>query len=169
MFHSAQASRFAIVLGVILLLIIAVSGMEASADDKQAISSSSPSNSEMLQVARAPASSIEHLEAIDLFGPDQDYAASRQGENRPTTRILGLGTPFGQTGVSYLTADGNDRNGAPVARVASCHDASVGRYHGELRGAFANNFAASDKLDSAVTHFYAQRASKQQFGSCSSF
>ena len=37
MFNSAQMSRFAIVLGVLLLLMIAVSGMEAGADSGQAI------------------------------------------------------------------------------------------------------------------------------------
>ena len=80
---------------------------------------------------------------------------------------LDLDTPHGQTGKLYKPVDENDQNYARVPRLTSCYEASVGRYQSELRGAFTNNFSASDKFDSAVSHFYAQSVSQQQFGSCS--
>jgi hypothetical protein len=169
MFNSVQMSRFAIVLGVLVLLLIAVSGMEAGADEGQAISTGSASNVASLQVARVPSSDAEAKEAGDVFGPAQVYAASWQGEYQAGSQSLDLGTSFGQIGGFYATVDESEQNSTRFARVASCYEATVGRYNSEVRGAFANNFSASGKFDAAVTHFYAQAISQQQFGSCSKF
>ena len=169
MFNSVQMSRFAIVLGVLVLLLIAVSGMEAGADEGQAISTGSTSNVASLQVARVPSSDAEAKEAGDVFGPAQDYVASWRDGNQLTSQSLDLDTSFEQIGGFYQSVDDNERNSTRVARIASCYEASVGRYNSEVRGAFANNFSASGKFDAAVTHFYAQAVSQQQFGSCSKF
>ncbi len=169
MFHSVRASRIAIYLGVLVLLLIAVSGMEAGADEGQAISTGSASNVTLLQVARVPSSDAEAKEAGDVFGRAQDYAASWQGEYQAGSQSLDLGTSFGQIGGFYAPVDESEQNSTRVARVASCYEASVGRYNSEVRGAFTNNFSASGKFDAAMNHFNARRVSQQQFGSCSKF
>lgn len=196
MLSSVQMSRFAIVLGVLVMLIIAMSGMEAGADDSRIVSTASASDATSLQLARVTPpvaqrddgaarlnSSVPSVKWLQLARPTSSLAQPEaaivdpgfsgvdvetlQDGNHATSYSLDLDTPHGQTGKLYKPVDENDQNYARVARITSCYEASVGRYQSELRGAFTNNFSASDKFDSAVSHFYAQSVSQQQFGSCS--
>ena len=169
MFNLVQMSRFAIVLGVLVLLLIAVSGMEASADDGQAISTVSTSSVASLQVARATPPVAQNKEADDVLGLSQDYVASWQNGNQFNSESFDLNTSFERIGGFYQTVDNNERNSAQVARIDSCYEASIGRYNSEVRGASTNAFSASAKFDAAMTHFTARRVSRLQFETCSKF
>ena len=163
-----QATRLPI-LGVLVLLALAVSGIEARADDGQPISTLSASSVALLQLARAPSSVAQQEEAGDVLGLAQDYVTIWQDGNQPTSQGLDLDISFEQIGGFYETVDDNEQNFVRVARIASCYETSVGRYHSEERGAFTNTLPELAKFDAALTHFTALRESQLQFESCSKF
>ena len=78
MFNSVRSSRIAIYLGVLVLLLIAVSGMEATADDGRAISTVSTSSVASLQVVRVSLSSETayavtcHFKGDAKIGPEKN-------------------------------------------------------------------------------------------------
>jgi hypothetical protein len=122
------------------------------------------------------AASISHAfdenelgEAKKASGLVQDDVPSWQDGDQPTSQRLNLDISPVQIGQSYETIDDNEQNSARVARITSCYQASVGRYHSEERGAITNNFSESARFDSAMTHFTARRDSRRQFDSCSRF
>ncbi len=166
--HSVQATRLPI-LGVLVLLALAVSGIEARADDGQPISTLSASSVALLQVARGPSSVAQHEEAGEVSGLAQDYVTIWQDGNQPLSQGLDLDIPLEQIGGFYETVDDNEENSVRVARVASCYKASVGRYHSEERGAFTNTLSEFAKFDAAMTHFTALRDSRLQFETCLRF
>jgi len=168
--HSVQATHLPF-LGILVLLALAVSGMEARADDGQLISTStlSASSAAALQVARAPSSVAVHEEAGDVIGLAQDDLVSFQVGSQTTSQGLDLDISLEQIGGLYEMVDDNEQNSARIAHISSCHQASVGRYHSEERGAFTNTLSEPTKFDAALTHFAAQRDSRLQFDSCSRF
>jgi len=166
--HSVQATRLPI-LGVLVLLALAVSGIEARADDGQPISTLSASSVALLQVARAPSSVAQQEEAGDVLGLAQDYVTIRQDGNQPTSQSLDLDISFEQIGGFNETVDDNEQNSVRVARIASCYETSVGRYDSEGRGAFTNSLSEFAKFDAAMTHFTALRDSRLQFETCLRF
>jgi hypothetical protein len=97
----------------------------------------------------------------------------RQPPKRKTLQklpaVLDLDISLEQIGGLYETVDDNERNSARVARIASCYEASVDRYHSEERGAFTNSLSEFAKFDAAMTHFTALRDSRLQFETCSRF
>jgi hypothetical protein len=95
-----------------------------------------------------------------------DVASPRDG-SQPISQ--GLDISLGQIGGLYGTVDDSEQNSARVARITSCYQASVGRYHSEERGAFANILSESTRFDAALTYFTAERDSRLQFDSCSRF
>jgi len=164
--HSAQATHLPI-LGVLILLALAVSGMEARAGDEQSISADSASSVALLQLARSPSSAAQHEEAGNVSGLAKFDAASSQDGSQPISQ--GLDISLGRIGGLYETVDDNEQNAARIARIASCYQASVGRYHSEESGAFTNSLSESARFDAAMTHFTARRDSRLQFDSCSRF
>lgn len=150
MFNSVQASRFVIVIGTLVLLVLSISGMEAGADEGRAISTVSTSNVaslqvaratppvaqhddgqtnlalstlsvEWLQVARSPSSVTQNGQAGDVSGLSQDYLVSWQDGSQPTSRSFDLDTSLKRIGGHYQTVDGNERNSTRVARIAAVH------------------------------------------------
>ncbi len=164
--HSVQATHLPF-LGILILLALAVSGMEARAGDDQSISTFSASSVALIQVARSPSSVTQHEEAGDVLGLAQDDVASWWDGSQPISQSLDLDISLEQIGGLYETVDDNERNSARVSRIASCYEASVGRYHSEERGAFTNTLSESARFDAAMTHFTALRDSRLQFDSCS--
>ena len=157
--------------GALVLLALAVLGMEARAEDGQSVASSTDPSPAMLQVARAPSSATHHEEAANVPGLAGFDAPSLQDEIQPLSH--GLDLSLEQIGRVHDTDDDNEQNAARVARIASCYEASLGRYHSEERGAFTNSLSDSTNfdtnLDVAMTHFTALKASRRQFDSCSRF
>ena len=166
--HSVQANRLPF-LGILILLALAVSGMEARAGDDQSISAISASSVALIQVARSPSSVAQHEEAGNVSGLTQFDLASSQDGVQPISQGLDLNISLEQIGGLYETVDDNEQNFARVARITSCYQASVGRYHSEERGAFMNSLSESARFDAAMTHFTAQRDSRLQFETCSRF
>ncbi len=164
--HSVQATRLPF-LGILILLALAVSGMEARAGDDQSISAISASSVALIQVARSPSSVAQHEEAGNVLGLAQFDLASSQDGIQPISRVLDLDIPLEQIGGLYEPVDDNVQNAARLARISSCHQASVGRYHSDERGAFTNTLSESARFDAAMTHFTALRDSRLQFDSCS--
>ena len=97
------------------------------------------------------------VEARKALGLVQDDVASWQDGNQPTSQSLDLSLE--QIGGFYETVDDNQQNSAQVARIASCYETSIGRYHSEERGAFTNTLSEFAKFDAAMTHFTALRDS----------
>jgi hypothetical protein len=143
--------------------------MEARAGDDQSISAISASSVALIQVARSPSSVAQHEEAGDVLGLAQDDVASWWDGSQPISQSLDLDISLEQIGGFYETVDNNDQNPARVARIASCHEASVGRYQSEERRAFTNTLSESGSFDFAMTHFAALRDSRLQFETCSRF
>ncbi len=164
--HSVQATHL-LFLGILILLALAVSGMEARAGDDQSISTFSASSVALIQVARSPSSVAQHEEAGKVSGLAQFDLASSQDGIQPISRGLDLDIPLEQIGGLYEPVDDNVQNAARLARISSCHQASVARYHSEERGAFTNTLSESARFDAAMTHFTALRDSRLQFDSCS--
>jgi hypothetical protein len=122
------------------------------------------------------AASISHAfdenslgEAEKVLGLVQDDVASWQDGNQPTSQRLKLDISLKQIAEFYETVDDNEQSSTRVARIASCYDASIGRYHSEKRGAFTNTLSDFGVFDTAMTHFTALRDSRRQFDSCSRF
>ncbi len=68
------------------------------------------------------------------------------------------------------TVDHNEQDRARTARIASCYDSSVGRYHSEERRVtFTNPLSRTGDLDAAMNRFTAQRDSRRQFDTCSRY
>ncbi len=155
--------------GVLILLALTVSGMEARADDDLSISTLSGSSVALLLVARSPSSVAQHEEGGNVLGLAKFDVTSPQDGIQPVSQGLDLGISLEQIGGLYETVDNNEQNSARTARIASCYEASVGRYHSEERGAFTNTLSESTKFDAVMTHFTAQRASRLQFDSCLRF
>jgi hypothetical protein len=143
--------------------------MEARADDNQSISTFSASSGALIQVARSPSSVAQHEEAGNVSGLTQFDLASSQDGVQPISQGLDLNISLEQIGELYETVDDNEQNFARVARITSCYQASVGRYHSEERGAFTNSLSEFAKFDAAMTHFTALRDSRLQFETCSRF
>ena len=166
--HSVHATRLPI-LGVLVLLALAASGMEARAGDEQSISADSASSVALLQVARSPSSAAQQEEVGNVSDLAQFDVASPRDGSQPISQGLDLNISLEQIGGLYETVDDNEQNFARVARITSCYQASVGRYHSEERGAFMNSLSESARFDAAMTHFTAQRDSRLQFETCSRF
>ena len=166
--HSVQANRLPF-LGILILLALAVSGMEARADDDQSISTFSASSVALIQVARSPSSAAQHEEARNVSDLTKFDVASSQDGSQPVSQVLDLDISFEQIGGLYEMVDDNEQNSARIARISSCHQASVGRYYSEELGIFTNTLSEPTKFDAALTHFAAQRDSRLQFDSCSRF
>jgi hypothetical protein len=164
--HSVQATHLPF-LGILILLALVVSGLEARAGDDQSISAISASSGALLQVARSPSSVAQHGEAGDVLGLAQDDVASWWDGSQPISQSLDLDISLEQIGGLYETVDDNVQNAARLARISSCHQASVGRYHSDEGGAFTNTLSESARFDAAMTHFTALRDSRLQFDSCS--
>ena len=81
---------------------------------------------------------------------------------------LDLSIPIEPSGESSAAVEKEAPRSARVTRIASCHQASVGRYYSEERGAFSNALAEASEFEAAVVHFVARRESRTQFDSCSS-
>jgi hypothetical protein len=143
--------------------------MEARAGDDQSISTFSASSVALIQVARSPSSVAQHEEAGNVLGLAQFGAPSSQDGIQPISQGLDLDISLEQIGGLYETVDDNEQNSARVARIASCYQASVGRYHSEERGTFSNTLSESARFDAAMTHFTALRDSRLQFETCSRF
>jgi hypothetical protein len=141
--------------------------MEARAGDDRSISAISASSVASIQVARSSSSAAQHEEAGNVSGLAKFDAASSQDGSQPISQ--GLDISLGRIGGLYGTVDDSEQNSARVARITSCYQASVGRYHSEERGAFANTLSESARFDAAMTHFTARRDSRLQFDTCSRF
>ncbi len=169
--HSAQVTGLPF-LGVLVLLALTASGMEARADDEQSVSSLAAQPPATLQVARSP-SSVEYQEETASVSYLTNFDAARPlDEMQPVSPGLNLDISFEQAGDLEETIDDKQQNSARVARIASCYEASVGRYHSEERSeergaAFTNPLSRTTELDTAMTRFTAQRASRRQFDTCS--
>ncbi len=166
--HSAKANRLPF-LGALILLALAVSGMEARAGDDQSISAISASSVASIQVARSPSSAAQYEEAGNVSDLAKLDMASWQDGSQPVSQGLDLDISLEQIGGLYEMIDDNEQNSVRIARIASCHQASVGRYHSEELGAFTNTLSEPTKFEAALTHFTAQRDSRLQFDSCSRF
>ena len=166
--HSAQAAHLPF-FGILILLALAVSGMEARAGDEQSISAVSASSVALLQVARSPSSAAQQEEVGNVSDLAKFDVASPQDGSQPISQGLDLNISLEQIGELYGTVDDNEQNSARVARIASCYEASVGRYHSEERGAFTNSLSEFAKFDAAMTHFTALSDSRLQFETCSRF
>ena len=168
--HAEQATHF-FFLGCLILLAVAVSGMEARADDSQLISTSTSSASSpaVLLAARTPSSVTVDEKTSDVRGLAQDSLVSLQVGTQTTSQGLDLNISLEQVGGLYETVDDDEQNSTRIAHIASCHQASVGRYYSEELGAFTNALSEPTRFDAAMTHFTAQRDSRIQFDSCSSF
>ena len=166
--HSVQANRLAF-LGILILLALAVSGMDARAGDDQSISTFSASSVALIQVARSPSPAAQHEEARNVSDLAKFDVASSQDGSQPVSQVLDLGISFEQIGGLYEMVDDNEQNSARIALISSCHQASVGRYYSEELGIFTNTLSEPTKFDAALTHFAAQRDSRLQFDSCSRF
>jgi hypothetical protein len=166
--HSEQATSLPL-FGALVLLALTVLGMEARADDGQSVSTSAASSPALRQVARSPSSVTQHEEAGNVSGLATFDVARSQNDIQPVSQGLDLDISLEQIGGLHETVDDIKQNSARVARIASCYEASVGRYHSEERGAFTNTLSKSTEFDAAMTDFTAQRASRLQFDSCSRF
>ena len=107
---------------------------------------------------------VEEKKALGLV---QDDVTSWQDGNQPAPQSLDLNISREQIGGVYETVDDDEQNSARRARIASCYEASIGRYHSEERGAFTNTLSEFSKFEAAMTPFNAQRDSRLQFESCS--
>ena len=168
--RAVQAAQF-FRLGCLIVLAVAVSGMGARADDGQPFSTSgwSATSPGMLQVARTPSAVAVDEETSDAGGTAQDGQVGSEVGAETTAQPLDLGVSLERVGALDDLVDENVWQAARVARIASCHQASLGRYHSEEHRAFANALPASSRFDAAMTHFIAQRESRIQFDSCSSY
>jgi len=166
--HSVQANRL-LFLGILVLLGLTVPGTEAHADDDRSISTSSASSGVLLQVARSPSSVTHHEQAANLSAPAIFDLTPSQDDIEPVSQGLNLDISLEQTGELHEMVDDSEQNSARVARIASCYEASVGRYHSEGRGAFTSPLSRTAELDAPMTHFTAQTASQRQFDTCSRY
>ncbi len=166
--HSVQAAHLPF-FGILILLAIAVSGRQALAGDEQSISAISASSVALLQVARSSSSAAQQEEVGNVSDLAKFDVASSQDGSQPVSQVLDLGISFEQIGGLYEMVDDNEQNSARIARISSCHQASVGRYYSEELGIFTNTLSEPTKFDAALTHFTAQRDSRLQFDSCSRF
>ena len=169
--HSEQAASL-LLFAALVLLALTVLGLEARADDGQSVSTTTAQSPASLQVARSPSSLGHHEDAanvsglatIDVVRPQDEIQPASQGLN------LNLDSSLERSGELQETVDDGEQNAARTARIASCYDASVGRYRSEERGtAFANPLSKTSDLGAAMTHFTAQRASRRQFDTCARY
>ncbi len=165
--HSEQAASL-LLFAALVLLALTVLGLEARADDGQSVSTTTAQSPASLQVARSPSSLGRHedsgLATFDVLRPRDEIQPASQGLN------LNLDSSLERSGELQETVDDGEQNAARTARIASCYDASVGRYRSEERGtAFANPLSKTSDLGAAMTHFTAQRASRRQFDTCARY
>jgi len=160
----------------LVLLALTVLGMEARADDGQAVPTAASANLALLQMARSPSSVEHHEEAASVSGPSSFDLASPQDEFQdefqPVTQGLNLNLDISLEPIGELdeTVDDGEQNAARTARIASCYDASLGRYQSaEQDTDFANPLSRTSELETAMTHFTAKRASRRQFDTCSRY
>ncbi len=147
-----------------------VLGPEARAEGDPPVSMSSAPSEALLQVARTPSSAMQYEEASKDPGLAGFDAPSLPDDIQPVAPHLNLDISYEATGNLENTVDESEGNTARAARIASCYEASVGRYQSEEREeAFSNPLSRTTQLDSAMSHFTAQRASRRQFDSCSRF
>jgi len=167
--HLQQATSLPFFVALVFLA-LTVLGMEARAEGEPPVWTSSAPSEALLQVARSPSSAIQYEEASKAPGLAGFDAASLPDENQPVSPGLNLDISFEQTGNLEETVADNEDNSARVARIASCYEASVGRYQSEEREvAFTNPLSRTTELDTAMSHFTAQKASRRQFDTCSRF
>lgn len=169
--HSQQAAGL-LFFAALVLVALTVLGMEARADDGKSVSTSTAPSPAMLQVARSPSSAGHHEEAGNAAGPATFDMARPQDESQPVSQGLNLNLDMSldRTGELQETVDDGERDTARTARIASCYDASLGRYRSEARGtAFADPLSRTTELDTAMTRFTAERASRRQFDACTRY
>ena len=169
--HSEQAAGL-LFFAALVLVALTVLGMEARADEGQSVSSPTAPGPAMLQVARSPSSLGQHEEAGNVTGLATFNVAPPKDEFQPVSQGLNLNLDISLERIGELqeTVDDGEQNAARTARIASCYDASVGRYHSEEGGtAFANPLSKTSDLDAAMTHFTAQRDSRRQFNTCARY
>ena len=123
----------------------------------------------LIQVARSPSTAAQHEEARNVSDLAKFDVASSQDGSQHVSQGLDLDISLEQIGGLYEMIDDNERNSVRIARIASCHQASVGRYDSEELGAFTNTLSEPTKFDAAMTHFTALRDSRLQFETCSRF
>ena len=169
--YSEQAASLPF-FAALVLVALTVLAMEARADDGPSVSSAAAPSPAMLQVARsAPtvgqyeeADSVAGLATFGMAPPNDEFQPVSQGLN------LDLDMSLDRTGELRETVDDGEQDAARTARIASCYDASVGRYHSEARGtAFADPLSRTTELDKAMTRFTAERASRRQFDACARY
>ncbi len=167
--HSDQAAALPF-FAALVFLALTILGLEARADDGQSVSAPTASSPALLQMARS-ASSVEQYEEAGTFADQANFDAVRpRDEIEPVSQGLNLDLEISLEGIAGLqaTAEDGKQNTARTARIASCHEASLGRYRSEEHGEdFTNPLSRTTELDTAVTHFTARRASRQQFDTCS--
>ena len=66
------------------------------------------------------------------------------------------------------TPDGEPPSGRAL-RIASCYEASLGRYHSESSRVFTRAPAGPGSFDLALSDYYARKQSRAQFEACSSY
>ena len=169
--HSEQTAGL-LYFAALVLLALTVLGMEARADDGPSVSTSAAPSHAMLQVALSPSSAGQHEETGKVAGPATFDMPRPQDESQPISQGLNLDLDMSldRTGELRETVDDGNQDAARTARIASCYDASVGRYHSEARGtAFADPLSRTTELDKAMTRFTAERASRRQFDACARY
>lgn len=167
--HSQLATGLPFFAALVFLALM-VLGLEARAEGEPPVSMSSAPSEALLQVARTPSSAMQYEEASKAPGLVGFDAPSLPGDIQPAPPHLNLDISFEATGDLEQAVEEDEDNPARVARIAACYEASVGRYQSEEREhAFSNPLSRTTELDTAMSHFTAQTASRRQFDSCSRF
>ncbi len=169
--HSGRAASL-LFFAALVLLALTVLGIDARADDGQSVSTPAVPSPASLQVARSDSSMEHQAYTSGLSGPATFDEAGPHDETQPVSQGLNLNLDMSldRTGELRETTDDGEQDTARTARIASCYDASVGRYHSEERGpAFSNPLTRTADLDAAMIRFTAQRDSRRQFDACASY
>ena len=127
-------------LAALVILVVTLVGFEARAQEA----------AQDQQVAAVPAA----VETQEETGDWVDYDQSG----------LALGAPIAEGQGLVLTLDASDH--VRVARIASCREASLARYESETRNAPESQAASLSGFHASMTRYGAEKASQQQFDSC---
>ena len=157
----------------LVLLALTVLGFEARADDaEQSLSTSADSSPALHQVARLHPATAKYQDVAIAPGFAGFDAPSLKHDTQPLSQGLDLSLDFSLQRIGDLedALDDSEQDRARSARIASCYESSVGRYHSEERRvAFTNPLSRTGDLDVAMTRFTAKRDSRRQFDTCSRF
>lgn len=112
--------------------------------------------------ARAQSAQVAALTAPEAVAATAETQGAGDGwsvNDKASLAPLNLDTSF------LLTDTAGSKQGR-VARIASCHEASLARYDSEVRSDRIGHGAGLDSFNAKMTNYRAQKHSQRQFDNC---